>query len=100
MTSALDTMMRLAAGEHPGEAESAALHAVLQLKTAEQRLVRRGKENAGLVARAALAGVALHLTEDDAGRPLFIASKWAMCRQLHSVDEVQGFLRRIGAPPA
>jgi hypothetical protein len=58
------------------------------------------KAIATLKARAALAEVALHVTVDDAGAPLFIVSKWAMTRQLHSLDELQAFLRQIGAPAA
>ena len=55
---------------------------------------------ATLKARACLAGVVLHVTEDDRGAPLFVASKWAMTRQLSSVAEVEDFLRRIGGPSA
>ena len=55
------------------------------------------KTIATLKARAALAGVALSVTDDDHGQPLFVASKWAMTRQLASVDEVEQFLQRIGA---
>jgi hypothetical protein len=55
---------------------------------------------ASLKARAAIAGFALHVTEDDRGEPLFIASRWSLTRAFHSLDEVQAFLRHIGAPPA
>jgi hypothetical protein len=56
------------------------------------------KVTSGLVARACLIGVVLHVLEDDAGQPLFVASKWAMTKQMHSVDEVLTFLRKAGAP--
>ena len=56
------------------------------------------KQIATLRARAALAGVVLHALEDDHGVLLFVATKWALTRQMGSVDEVEEFLQRIGAP--
>lgn len=55
---------------------------------------------ATLKARAALCGVVLHVSEDDHGAPLFIASKWAMTRQMSTVAEAEAFLHRIGGPLA
>lgn len=54
------------------------------------------KRFATLQARAAMAGVALSRLDDDRGRPVFIASKWALTKQLDSLDEVSAFLTRIG----
>lgn len=54
------------------------------------------KTVATLKARAALAGVVLHTLEDDAGMPLFIATKWSLTKQMGTVDEVEHFLQRIG----
>lgn len=51
---------------------------------------------ATLQARAALAGVALSRTEDDCGREVFIASKWALTKELASLAEVEELLVRIG----
>lgn len=53
-----------------------------------------------LKAHAALAGVVLLVIEDDRGAPLFIASKWAMTRQMHSVAEVESFLQRLAGAKA
>jgi len=58
------------------------------------------KTIATLKARAALVGVVLHAIEDDRGAPLFVASKWAMTRQMTSIAEVESFLRGIGGPNA
>lgn len=54
------------------------------------------KELATLKAKAALCGVVLYLSEGDRGEPLFIASRWSLTRQMHSVAEVEDFLARIG----
>ena len=61
---------------------------------------RDPKVEATLKARAALVGVVLHVIDDDRGSPLFVASKWAMTRQMTSVAEVEFFLRGIGGPNA
>lgn len=58
------------------------------------------KTVATLVARAALAGIVLTVTTDDHGNPLYIASRWALTKQLGSVEEVELFLSRVGAPAA
>ena len=54
------------------------------------------KRFATLQARAALAGVALSRTEDDRGHEVYIASKWALTKQLASLAEVEDLLVRIG----
>ena len=46
-------------------------------------------------ARCAPAGVTLHLTEDDFGKPLFIVSRWAMTRSFSSVEAVEAWLARV-----
>ena len=58
------------------------------------------KAKSTLVARAALVGAVLHITEDDRGRPLFVVSKWALTRSMGTVDEVEAWLRRAGGPDA
>ena len=55
------------------------------------------KSFATLQARCALAGVALHVGDDDHGAPLFIVSRWGLTRQLDSAEQVEQFLRRFGA---
>lgn len=54
------------------------------------------KITATLQARCALLGVVLSIIDDDRGRPLFVASRWGLTRQLHSVEEVERFLARAG----
>ncbi len=51
-------------------------------------------------ARAALRGVVLHVTEDDHGDPLYVAVQGAMTRHMTSLDEVERFLKLIGAQAA
>ena len=58
------------------------------------------KTRSSLVARAALVGVVLVVTEDDRGRPNFIASRWSLTKQMSTPEEVDRFLRRIGGEDA
>lgn len=51
---------------------------------------------ATLKAQAALCGVVLYHLDGDNGGALFVASKWAMTKQMGSVAEVEDFLQRIG----
>ena len=55
---------------------------------------------ATLQARCALLGVSLLRSTDDAGREVFIVSKWALCRKLDSPAAVEQFLRQVGGPDA
>lgn len=59
-----------------------------------------GKRWATLQARCALAGLAVTRSQDDAGRTVYIASKWALTRQCADLDEVEQLLRTIGGPSA
>lgn len=56
------------------------------------------KRWATLQARCALVGLAVTRSQDDAGRTVYIASKWALTRQCASLDEVEKLLRSIGGP--
>ena len=58
------------------------------------------KAFATLQARAALAGVALSRLQDDRGNEVFIASKWALTKQLATLAEVEQLLVRIGGQHA
>lgn len=49
-----------------------------------------------LRARCALLGIVLTDTEDDHGRPLFVATRWAMTRAFSNLDEVGQWLDQIG----
>lgn len=53
------------------------------------------KRLANLRARAALQGVELHVTTDDRGMPLYCGVKWAMCKHMHSLDDVAEWVQRI-----
>lgn len=68
--------------------------------TERTALVCADKAFATLQARAALAGVALSRLDDDRGLPMFVASKWALTRQLASLEEVASFLAKIGGDHA
>ena len=51
-----------------------------------------------LQARAALRGIALNATDNDAGAVLYVASMHALCKAFDDVAEVEVWLDRIGAP--
>jgi hypothetical protein len=58
------------------------------------------KRLATLRAACALAGVALVESTDERDRPVFIVSRWAMCKQLPDLDAVEAWLARVtGAKP-
>jgi hypothetical protein len=46
-------------------------------------------------ARAALVGVTLYRTEDDRGRRAYIVSKWALTRELPTLEAVEEWLDRV-----
>ncbi len=58
------------------------------------------KTFATLRARAALVGVSLVKSTDDRDRPVFIASRWTMTRQLDTIEDVERFLKLVGGPNA
>ena len=45
-----------------------------------------------LRARAALAGVVIHVIEGDSGETLYIFSRWELCRQLDSIEAAERWL--------
>ena len=53
------------------------------------------KRFATIRAELALKGFALVRGEDDAGRPLYIVSKWAMTRQLSGLPELERFAEQV-----
>ena len=53
------------------------------------------KRFATLRAELALKGFAAFEGQDDAGRPLFIVSKWAMTRQLQGLPELERFVAQV-----
>ncbi len=58
------------------------------------------KAFATLQAKAALQGVQLIRSTDEHNRETFLASKWAMCRELASADEVEALLKRMSGASA
>ncbi len=48
-----------------------------------------------LRARCALVGIALHVTTDDHGQTVFIASRWALTRTFETLAEVEAWLDRV-----
>jgi hypothetical protein len=57
------------------------------------------KRLATLKARCALEGVALVESTDDHDRPVFVVSRWAMCKQLDSLSAVEQWLMRVTGNP-
>ena len=53
------------------------------------------KHFATLQARAALAQVALVQTTDDHERPLYVASRWALCKSFSQLADVEIWLDRV-----
>ena len=58
------------------------------------------KELETLSARCALAGVALHVTEDDSSQPVYVVSRWNLSRTFSSAQEVGKWLDRVVGVPA
>lgn len=54
-----------------------------------------GKRFATLQAKCALAGVSLHQLENDHGDTVFVASRWALTRELPDLDAVASWLDRV-----
>lgn len=53
------------------------------------------KREATAQARAALAGITLHITTADDGRREFIATRWSLTRSFSDIGEVEGWLRAV-----
>jgi len=46
-------------------------------------------------ARCAMLGIVLAVTEDDHGRPLYVATRWAMTKAFSCLEEVSAWLSGI-----
>lgn len=55
------------------------------------------KRLANAKARAALRGIVLHHLEADDGGLLLVATQWHLTKSFNSLDEVEVWLKRIGA---
>lgn len=53
------------------------------------------KRYATLAARCALASVVLHRIEDDHGMPVYIATRWAMTKAFHDLNELAAWVDRV-----
>lgn len=62
------------------------------MSTTDQQTRAEAKRLSTLTARAALCGVTLHATTDDTGRRVFIVSRWALTRQLDTLDDLEAWL--------
>ena len=58
-------------------------------------LSRDSKRFATVQASAAMRGVTIHCIDGDFGRPVYIASRWAMTKQLDTLEEVEAWLLRV-----
>lgn len=56
------------------------------------------KRQATAQARAALIGATLTPTQDDRGRPAWILSRAALCRELADLGAAEQLLSELGAP--
>ena len=64
--------------------------------TAEQeRITAADKRIATARARVALIGGALHVLENDRGRPVFIVSRWCFTKELPTIEEVEAGIERV-----
>jgi hypothetical protein len=53
------------------------------------------KAFATLQARCALSGVTLIPSQDDRGQPTAIATRWALTREFHSLQDVETWLANV-----
>lgn len=66
--------------------------------TADQLRDALAKREATLTARACLIGAVVTPVKDDRGGPAWIISRWALTRELSTLDELDALLTRMGAP--
>lgn len=60
----------------------------------------RAKRLSSAKAICALWGGVLTAIDDDAGRPLYVVTRWSLARSFHDLGDVMHFLRHVGAPGA
>lgn len=64
-------------------------------KYAETRDSEHIKRISTLRAKAALHGVVVNVIEADSGETLYIFNRWALCRQLDSIDAAERWLDAV-----
>ena len=75
-------------------------HATLHdLDSGNTSAAAQAKRFATQQARAALAGVTLTRIEGDDGRPLFVASRWALTKSFDNIGVVDAWLSRVAGVP-
>lgn len=69
-------------------------HLVQVQKTNSERaeVTASRKRFATLQAAAALRGITLHQSHDEAGRPRYIVNRWALTKELSDIEAVELFL--------
>lgn len=56
---------------------------------------RINKHQTTLCARCALFGLVLNVLEDDHGKPLYVATRWAITRSFSSLQELEKWLDKL-----
>lgn len=74
---------------------------VLRVKAGSPPLTHEARKAfSTLQAAAAMRGFRLDLIETDTGAAAYVISRWALTKQLASLDEVSTFLQRVGGTDA
>lgn len=60
-----------------------------------ETLSNHDKRFATLRARAALSGVTLYAIEGDFGKTIYVVSRWALTKQLDSMDAAEAWLDQV-----
>lgn len=85
----------IAAGQ--AQEQNTADHAIIADEAAARAAVKaQDKRIKTLQARAALAGVAVHIVSTPAGGSELLASRWAFAKRFDSVDALEAWLQRVG----
>lgn len=68
-------------------------------RSASAREATHSKASATLVAKFALAGYPARDVTPPGGSLRLMVTRWDLCRTLNGIEEIETFLRRIGANP-
>jgi hypothetical protein len=68
--------------------------------SARAAIARHDKLISTLRARAALAGITMHVVADEHGRGAYLLTRWCLSRELPDLRAVGAFLDQVGAPDA
>ena len=82
--------------EWPGATgQNANINADIPILATAETLGNTQKQLATVRAQCALAGVTLHPLENDHGKTVYIVSRWALTRELESLEAVSAWLARV-----